>query len=86
MSVSAQDIKEGRLNDELESQLESISAGVEANAEKGRNAWADFKANAEERCREAAEGANSYVRKKPWQVIGVAAGVGLILGLLCSRD
>jgi ElaB/YqjD/DUF883 family membrane-anchored ribosome-binding protein len=85
MSVSAEDVKEGRLNDELGSQLESISARVEANVEKGRNAWHDFRADAEERCREMASATGEFVRERPWQVVGMAAGIGLILGLLCSR-
>jgi ElaB/YqjD/DUF883 family membrane-anchored ribosome-binding protein len=85
MSVTEQDIKEGRINDELSSQLESISARVEANVEKGLNAWADFRADAEERCHEMAANANNYVRERPWQVVGVAAGIGLVLGMLCAR-
>jgi ElaB/YqjD/DUF883 family membrane-anchored ribosome-binding protein len=85
MSVTEQDVKEGRLNDELGSQLESISARVEANVEKGRNAWADFKANAGERCRQATAATNQYVQERPWQMAGVAAGIGLLLGLLCAR-
>jgi ElaB/YqjD/DUF883 family membrane-anchored ribosome-binding protein len=85
MSVSAQDMKEGRINDELSSQLESISARVEANVEKGRNAWADFRAETEARCREMADATKEYVKESPWQAVGMAAGLGLIVGLICSR-
>lgn len=38
-----------------------------------------------ERTQEAAESADTYVRKNPWQSVGVAAGVGLLIGLLLSR-
>lgn len=38
-----------------------------------------------EQVREAAANANEYVRANPWQAVGVAAGVGLLLGLLISR-
>ncbi len=85
MSVTQQDVREGRLNDELSSQVESISARVEANVEKGRNAWADFKADAEERCRVMADATAEYVHHKPWQAVGIAAGIGLVVGLLCAR-
>jgi ElaB/YqjD/DUF883 family membrane-anchored ribosome-binding protein len=85
MSVSDQDIKDGRINDELSSQLESISARVEANVEKGKNAWADFRADAEGRFREMAAATDRCVHDRPWQAIGVAAGAGLLLGLLCAR-
>ena len=85
MSVSEQDVKHGHLNDQLASQLESISARVEAKVERGWNAWADFKADAEGCCREMASTVSDYVREQPWQVIGMAAGIGLLLGLLCGR-
>jgi ElaB/YqjD/DUF883 family membrane-anchored ribosome-binding protein len=85
MSISEQDIKEGRLNDELASSVEGISARVEAGVEKGLNAWSDFKADATDRCRAMASSTNEYVQDRPWQAIGIAAGLGLILGLLCSR-
>ena len=85
MSVTTEDVKEGKLNDQLASQLESISARVEANVEKGRNALADFQAEAGQRCREMAAATNEFVRERPWEVVGIAAGIGLVIGLLCSR-
>lgn len=38
-----------------------------------------------ERTREAARAADDYVHDKPWQAVGVAAGVGLVIGLLIGR-
>jgi ElaB/YqjD/DUF883 family membrane-anchored ribosome-binding protein len=38
-----------------------------------------------EHAREAAATADEYVRENPWQAVGVAAGVGILLGLLISR-
>lgn len=84
MSVTEKDIKEGRINDELGSQLESISANVEAGWEQGRNAWADWRATADERTRQAAATLNNMARENPWQVIGGAAALGFIIGLLFS--
>ena len=37
------------------------------------------------RTREAAHAANDYVHESPWTAIGVAAGVGAVLGLLLGR-
>ncbi len=34
---------------------------------------------------DAAEAATDYVKKNPWQSVGIAAGVGLLLGLLLRR-
>jgi ElaB/YqjD/DUF883 family membrane-anchored ribosome-binding protein len=38
-----------------------------------------------ERSKVAALSADEYVRANPWQAVGAAAGVGLLLGLLLSR-
>ena len=35
--------------------------------------------------KQAARVADDYVHDKPWQAIGIAAGVGLIIGLLIGR-
>jgi ElaB/YqjD/DUF883 family membrane-anchored ribosome-binding protein len=37
------------------------------------------------RARDAAKDTDRYVRDNPWQSIGIAAGVGLLLGLLIGR-
>ena len=37
------------------------------------------------RAKEAARDADGYVREHPWQAVGIAAGVGLLLGILISR-
>jgi ElaB/YqjD/DUF883 family membrane-anchored ribosome-binding protein len=36
--------------------------------------------------RRVAETTDDYVRERPWAVIGTAAGVGLLIGLLLRRD
>ena len=36
--------------------------------------------------RRVAEPTDDYVRERPWAVIGAAAGVGLLIGLLLRRD
>ena len=37
------------------------------------------------RARDAARDTERYVRDNPWQSVGIAAGVGLVLGLLIGR-
>ncbi len=37
------------------------------------------------RAKQAANRTDGYVRENPWQAVGVAAGVGLLLGLLIGR-
>ncbi|MEI6722636.1 MAG: DUF883 family protein [Betaproteobacteria bacterium] len=38
-----------------------------------------------EKTKEAARATDEYVHDHPWQAVGVAAGVGFLLGLLVSR-
>jgi ElaB/YqjD/DUF883 family membrane-anchored ribosome-binding protein len=35
--------------------------------------------------REAAKATDVYVHENPWKAVGVAAGVGLVIGLLIGR-
>jgi ElaB/YqjD/DUF883 family membrane-anchored ribosome-binding protein len=37
------------------------------------------------RTREAAKATDTYVHENPWQSVGVAAGVGFLVGLLIGR-
>lgn len=38
------------------------------------------------RTKEAAHATDVYVKENPWQSAGIAAGVGLLIGLLISRN
>ena len=38
-----------------------------------------------ERTKEAARATDEYVRDHPWQAVGVAAGIGFLLGMLIAR-
>ena len=38
-----------------------------------------------DRAKDAARAADDYVREHPWGAVGIAAGAGLLIGLLVSR-
>ncbi|HUK05764.1 MAG TPA: DUF883 family protein [Burkholderiales bacterium] len=38
-----------------------------------------------EKAKEAAKATDDYVHENPWRAVGIAAGVGLLLGLLIGR-
>ena len=38
-----------------------------------------------ERANEAARYTDEYVRENPWRAIGIAAGIGLVIGLIMTR-
>ncbi len=53
--------------------------------DQSKEALAEVQALVSERTRECMRTTDHYVRDNPWQAVGIAAGVGLILGLLMSR-
>lgn len=48
-------------------------------------ALGDAQNAAQRRYRVASVGAERYVRRNPWQAVGIAAGVGFLLGALTKR-
>jgi len=60
-------------------------AEVRAKAEESLRQAKARLAGFEDQAREAAGEADQFVRANPWQAVGVAAAVGLVVGLLISR-
>ena len=44
-----------------------------------------FEESAVQKGREIASETNRYVHNRPWQAVGIAAGIGVLLGMLISR-
>jgi ElaB/YqjD/DUF883 family membrane-anchored ribosome-binding protein len=44
-----------------------------------------YDARIDRRLRRAARDTDRYVRERPWVVVGAAAGIGLLLGLMARR-
>jgi len=65
--------------------VEEIRARAEESVRQAKARLANVEEQALERARELAGDADEYVRGNPWQAVGIAAGVGLLLGLLMSR-
>jgi ElaB/YqjD/DUF883 family membrane-anchored ribosome-binding protein len=59
---------------------------IEQSLIEGKKALADAEKIVIERSKEYADVADDYVRENPWSAVGIAAGVGLILGLLMRRS
>ena len=58
---------------------------IEDSLHQAKVKLAEAEAMVSERAREAARYTDEYVHENPWRAIGVAAGIGLLLGLLMSR-
>ena len=65
--------------------VEGIRARAKDSLHKAKSRLAEAEDEALEQMREAAASTDEYIRSNPWQAIGVAAGIGLLLGLLVSR-
>ena len=54
--------------------------------EEGRKALGEQQQVLLDKAEEARASAEAYVRENPWTTVGIAAGVGLVLGWLLRRD
>jgi ElaB/YqjD/DUF883 family membrane-anchored ribosome-binding protein len=59
---------------------------VEQSLIEGKKALADAEKVFVKKSKECADIADDYVRENPWSAVGIAAGVGLVLGLLLRRS
>ncbi len=64
---------------------DALRASVQANLEATRERLRELQQAAVERTTAAARATDDYVHENPWQAIGVAAAVGVLVGLLISR-
>ena len=60
-------------------------ARIQDSLDMARTKLADADAAVRERARQAAQYTDEYVRENPWRAIGIAAGIGLVLGIILSR-
>jgi len=57
---------------------------VEENLATAKKRLRDLQGSAVERATDAARATDDYVHENPWQVIAIAAGVGVLVGLVLS--
>jgi len=65
--------------------VDGIRARAQESLKRAKSRLLEAEGEALEQVREAAANADEYVHANPWQAVGAAAGVGLLLGLLLSR-
>lgn len=59
---------------------------IEESLEEGKTTLGGAEDFITDKSKEAAQAAEAYVRENPWNAVGIAAGIGLILGLLIRRS
>ncbi|MGH8187785.1 MAG: DUF883 family protein [Steroidobacteraceae bacterium] len=65
--------------------IQEVRARAEESLKQARQRLSAIEDEALKRAREVADATDEYVRENPWQSVGIAAGVGLLLGLLLGR-
>ncbi|HEY6641720.1 DUF883 family protein [Povalibacter sp.] len=65
--------------------IQEVRARAEESLRQARERLSQVEEEALRRARELADATEEYVRDNPWQSIGIAAGIGLVLGILISR-
>lgn len=60
-------------------------AKIEQSLERARVKLSEVESLVADRTRKMANETDEYVHEHPWTAVGVAAGIGLIIGLLMSR-
>ena len=65
--------------------VQEVRAKAEQSVQAARERLAELKESAMDTTRELVSDGEEYVRKNPWQSVGIAAGVGLLVGLLIGR-
>jgi ElaB/YqjD/DUF883 family membrane-anchored ribosome-binding protein len=63
----------------------AMRASVEANLESAKARLRELQGQAADRASNAAREADAYVRANPWAAVGLAAAVGVIVGLMISN-
>ncbi|MBM4220573.1 MAG: DUF883 domain-containing protein [Gammaproteobacteria bacterium] len=65
--------------------IEAVRSRARTSVGQARERLVELQARTADQARQAAESADEYVHKNPWQAVGIAAGIGLLIGVLVNR-
>lgn len=71
--------------DQTGEKIASLRARIQERVQAARARLADAEAVLREKTRAAAQATDAYVHENPWKSIGVAAGVGFLVGFILGR-
>lgn len=74
-----------RAANETGEKAKDLRSQVEAKLLKAKLRMQEIEGQAMDRAKEAARATDDFVHEHPWQSIGIAAAVGIVLGLLLNR-
>lgn len=71
--------------DQVGEKISRLRSRIEARLREARVRLADAETLLVEKTKAAARAADDYVHESPWTAIGIAAGVGVLVGLALGR-
>jgi ElaB/YqjD/DUF883 family membrane-anchored ribosome-binding protein len=74
-----------RISDLKDADVVRVRGKVQRAVDATKQSLADSAVKIRRRARQAASGADDYVRDSPWQAVGIAALVGAVVGILATR-
>ena len=71
--------------DQASGSAAEVRGRIQGRRQKAQAELAQLQGAAVAQVKAAGQAADTFVHEKPWQAIGVAAGIGLVIGLLIGR-
>ena len=71
--------------DRITNELNSITEQIQEGIKRGKYTVTELQAAIRDKTKEAALSTDQYVHDNPWTVVGMAAILGLLVGLLMHR-
>lgn len=65
--------------------VSALREKIQDNLARARASLADAQAAMVDKAKEVGHATDEYVRDNPWKSVGIAAGVGFVIGLLVGR-
>jgi ElaB/YqjD/DUF883 family membrane-anchored ribosome-binding protein len=74
-----------RLASSADPEIARVRAKIERAIDTTKKAVADGAGQVQKQAKDAMQAGDSYVRSSPWQAVGIATVVGVVVGLLVAR-
>jgi ElaB/YqjD/DUF883 family membrane-anchored ribosome-binding protein len=81
----AEELLRATANDASE-KATSARRQIERRLQEGKKTLTEAQSFLSEKTKEATEVTGTYLKENPWSAVGIAVGIGLILGLLSRRN
>jgi ElaB/YqjD/DUF883 family membrane-anchored ribosome-binding protein len=70
---------------EVGERVDAVRARAEASLRAAKTRLSEVERSVADHAKEATKAADEYVREHPWTAVGIAAAVGVVVGVLLAR-